>query len=152
MARLKNALIVGLLAASSTGWAGASSAWAESPENVDPANASSVTRTDDQFNADDEVIGGSAIIPAGVVTKDEGEGTSTAPSTMVEVGGGTWDYGTSANQGWSNYLHGTKNHGATVSQGSRAVRSDTGPGVWANTTINRDIFSNDPIRAYWRVN
>ncbi|MFC5109044.1 lactococcin 972 family bacteriocin [Kibdelosporangium philippinense] len=71
---------------------------------------------------------------------------------MVEVGGGTWDYGTSINQGWSNYFHGSLNHGATSSQGSRAVRSDRDAGIWALTTINRDIFDSNPIRAYWRTN
>jgi len=150
MTRLRNALIVGCLAASSTGFVGMSSAWAEGSEISNSASESSVTKGDDQFNGAGEVVGGSVIIPSGVVTESEGQGTSFAPSTRVEVGGGTWDYGTSVTQGWSNYFHATRNHGATSSQGSRVVRSDKGPGIWANTTINRDLSGN-PIKANWRV-
>lgn len=149
MASLRNTLIVGCLAVSSTGLLGVSSASAESSQGVAPASSDGVTRSADRHNAAGEVTGGFATIESGVVTSSEVGSASFTP--QVEVGGGEWDYGTSFNQGWSNYLHGSKNHGATVKQGDRAVSADTGPHNWANTTINRELWG-PAIQAFWRVN
>jgi lactococcin 972 family bacteriocin len=149
MASLRNALIVGCLAVSSTGLLGVSSALAESSQGVVPASSDGVTRSADRYNAAGEVTGGSVTIESGVVTRNEVGSASFTP--QADVGGGTWDYGTSFNQGWSNYLHDTRNHGATVKQGDRSVSADTGPHNWASTTINRSLWGPE-VEAFWRVN
>ena len=148
MAGLRNALIVGL-AVSSTVFAGVSSASAEGSESFDSASAGTVIKGADQFNAAGELVGGSEIFPAGVSTRSGEAGRSLVASE--EVGGGTWDRGTNLVKGWSNYYHPNNNHGATSRQGSRSDSSDKGPRVWADTSVNRDIFDSAPIEAFWRV-
>ncbi|MEV6713692.1 lactococcin 972 family bacteriocin [Lentzea sp. NPDC051208] len=148
MAGLRNALIVGL-AVGSTVFAGVSSASAEGSETLGSASAGSVIKGADQFNAAGELVGGSEIFPAGVSTRN-GDAARFVVAAE-EVGGGTWDRGTNLVKGWSNYIHPDKNHGATSRQGSRSDSSDKGPRLWADTSVNRDIFDSAPIEAFWRV-
>lgn len=148
MGRLKKALIVGCLTASVSGLGGFPAASAESLDNPNTPSGNGVIKGEDQFNAAGELVGGSVLIPPGVVTNSEGN--TLTVTRYVNVGGGTWDYGTSFNQGWSNYLHPHLYHGATTRQGKKEVRDDQPAGVWARTKLNRDIFG-PTIHAYWRT-
>jgi lactococcin 972 family bacteriocin len=80
-------------------------------------------------------------------------GTGPVPQTIVNVGGGTWDYG--VNYGiisktvYSNYVHPTKVHSATSICGSATDTNIEAPNVWADTTAKCNIFQS--TAAYWDV-
>lgn len=63
------------------------------------------------------------------------------------VGGGIWNYGTSAGAIYSHYLHNTQCHGASVHNGKLYRVTNIKPGVWAK------VHAKDwPMRvdhAYW---
>ncbi|MCE4945303.1 lactococcin 972 family bacteriocin [Streptomyces albulus] len=69
-----------------------------------------------------------------MATFDEGSG----PLARVSVGGGTWNYGTSKDglykKCYSNYIHTTKKHSASVAIGSKTNKDVKGPDVWANAS------------------
>lgn len=64
-------------------------------------------------------------------------------ATVVNVGGGTWNYGTSVTGDqkyvWSNYVHPTKYHSSTAIIGSKNVKKFANATVWsnANATDNK---------------
>lgn len=72
-----------------------------------------------------------------------------------EVGGGTWEHGTTGAWGdgtvYSNYLHDSKSHGSSVENCDGVIdRSPTvAPGVWSNAQTYAVAFCAD--YAYWRV-
>ena len=47
------------------------------------------------------------------------------------VGGGIWNYGTSAGAIYSHYLHNTQCHGASVHNGKLLRGTSSTPGAWA---------------------
>ncbi|MDR1522104.1 MAG: lactococcin 972 family bacteriocin [Streptococcaceae bacterium] len=55
----------------------------------------------------------------------------------VSVGGGEWNYGVgwSGNFGFSDYLHGSKQHSASVKRGDVLQRAESAPGVWAQAKL-----------------
>ncbi len=77
------------------------------------------------------------------------------PFTVVNVGGGTWDYGTSLysltkKKVWSNYLHPTKNHHSSCSIG--ANMSSSGVVAPKSTSFSSAVGDlNDSTQAYWGV-
>ncbi|MCO5999244.1 lactococcin 972 family bacteriocin [Actinoallomurus rhizosphaericola] len=97
------------------------------------------------------VLGGAG---AGADTADGGwaklsPDSGVATRDLKNVGGGTWNYGTHATYGYSNYLHEKKCHGSSINSGDKYKR-DWGvrAGNWAITKIPRDGTSS--IYAYWR--
>lgn len=57
----------------------------------------------------------------------------------ASVGGGTWNYGVgwSGTFGYSDYLHNTKKHSASVENGSTVVRVTQGKGTWAQASLTK---------------
>ncbi|MGC8628124.1 MAG: lactococcin 972 family bacteriocin [Acidimicrobiales bacterium] len=82
-----------------------------------------------------------------------GLGTGAVPLTIVNVGGGTWDYGVNyriiAKTVYSNYIHPTKVHSATSICGSATDTDVEAPNVWAITTAKCNILQS--TAAYWDV-
>ncbi|MFB1045528.1 lactococcin 972 family bacteriocin [Streptomyces chrestomyceticus] len=71
----------------------------------------------------------------GVATFDAGSG----PITKASVGGGTWHYGTAKADGgykkcYSNYIHPSKKHSASVAIGSKTAKDVKGPDIWAKAS------------------
>ncbi|MFL4491405.1 lactococcin 972 family bacteriocin [Streptomyces sp. VTCC 41912] len=85
----------------------------------------------------------------GVATFDEGSG----PLARVSVGGGTWNYGTSKDglykKCYSNYIHTTKKHSASVAIGSKTNKDVKGPDVWANASSTNGWGYK--CNAYWGI-
>lgn len=79
-------------------------------------------------------------------------GSTAAYAAVAYVGGGTWHYGGPSlfpSNNWSNYLHPTVSHAASVTGDVGLVRSwCRAPGVWAKATA----WDSNPFRfdqAYW---
>ncbi len=75
-----------------------------------------------------------------------------AAATVVNVGGGTWNYGTSyqfpAGKGvWSHYVHNGKYHSATAIIGSQQRKIYANAGSWANADLNGAAWEG--TAAYW---
>ena len=75
-----------------------------------------------------------------------------ALATVVNVGGGTWNYGTSydfpaSHHGWSNYYHPAYSHTGTSICGSTTHTTRAAAGFWANSGVSCGITST--IYAYW---
>jgi hypothetical protein len=73
-------------------------------------------------------------------------------ATIVNVGGGTWNYGTAyqfptGKHVWSHYVHPTNTHSATAICASQNWKVFAGPGIWANS----DVYCNtwDSAAEYW---
>ncbi|GAA0925768.1 lactococcin 972 family bacteriocin [Nonomuraea longicatena] len=97
--------------------------------------------------------GAIALSGAGAAFADEpasGEVSLDGVTTteVVNVGGGTWDYGTTSSRGtWSNYYHGSRWHGSSA-QGTYFDRSPcVRPGAWSRAWAPRASSGN---RAWWR--
>jgi lactococcin 972 family bacteriocin len=78
--------------------------------------------------------------------------STATPNTTVNVGGGTWNYGSSVDSSgtkhcWSHYDHPTKTHSATAIMGSQNVKVRKTPKIWANA----DIYAGtgNTCYAYW---
>jgi lactococcin 972 family bacteriocin len=79
-------------------------------------------------------------IKAALVAAVIGVSVATAApafATIVNVGGGTWNYGTSysfpVNKNvWSHYVHNSKYHSATAIGGSNNVKVFANSTFWAN--------------------
>lgn len=70
------------------------------------------------------------------------------PQTVKEVGGGTWNYGTTVGAGWSNYYHTSKCHGSSAYSGSKSGRDhNVRPGKESQVHIWRD--GTNGVEAYW---
>ncbi|GGA49559.1 hypothetical protein GCM10007416_23310 [Kroppenstedtia guangzhouensis] len=73
----------------------------------------------------------------------------------VNVGGGTWDYGTrlvsfgTKKEVYSNYYHGTKNHGSTAQIGTQSNKSCVRPGSTSYASARGGLF--DSTHAYWNT-
>jgi len=59
---------------------------------------------------------------------------SPALATVVNVGGGTWDYGTGGGKVWSYYYHGSKCHKSSVQGQYYASSGNTRAGAWARAS------------------
>lgn len=69
-------------------------------------------------------------------------------NTVVNVGGGTWNYGRSGSHCWSHYVHPAKRHSATAIQGPANVKRYASAGLWANA----DIYDGSgTCYAYWNT-
>jgi lactococcin 972 family bacteriocin len=64
---------------------------------------------------------------------------SVTPFTVVSVGGGTWNHGSTidglSKKAWSNYLHPSKYHSATTIIENQQQKRYASKGAWANTTL-----------------
>jgi len=75
-----------------------------------------------------------------------------ALATVSYPGGGTWDYGVMSFVGtnWSNYYHGGRVHGSSVTGDGGLIRSAcVSPGRWSYAYA----YDSNPFRfdqAYWR--
>ncbi|UZN02500.1 lactococcin 972 family bacteriocin [Cellulomonas sp. S1-8] len=73
-------------------------------------------------------------------------GATAAYAAVVQAGGGTWSYGGPSffpSNNWSNYLHPTRSHAASVTGDVGLVRSwCRAPGVWAKATA----WDSNPFR------
>ena len=75
-------------------------------------------------------------------------GLGFAPNAVADnVGGGTWKYGTSWMNVWSEYYHSSRPHSATACVGDTCSRTSEWAGRLAGA--NRVGFTNK--RAYWNV-
>ena len=72
-----------------------------------------------------------------------------SPATVVNVGGGTWNYGRSGNHCWSHYVHPTKRHSATAIMGPDNNKVYRNAGTWANADVVRITIST--CSAYWNT-
>ncbi len=74
------------------------------------------------------------------------------PLTVVNVSGGTWNYGSSgvfSRHCWSHYVHPTHQHTATAIMGSQNVKVSARPLTWANADAYGGLF--DSCAAYYNV-
>ncbi|MEU3406439.1 lactococcin 972 family bacteriocin [Streptomyces sp. NPDC006670] len=66
-----------------------------------------------------------------------------SPTTIVEVGGGTWSYGWQARDNYkycySNYYHGDVEHGSTVNMAGRIVRDIKPAGQTSNANYQAGL-------------
>ncbi len=75
-----------------------------------------------------------------------------APYTIVNVGGGTWNYGTencgvNCKHVWSHYVHNSLYHSATAICASQNVKKFANATFWANADVNCGWF--DSAAEYW---
>lgn len=75
-----------------------------------------------------------------------------APYTIVNVGGGTWNYGTencgfNCKHVWSHYVHNSQYHSATTICASNNVKVFANATFWANADMNCGWWDSDA--AYW---
>ncbi len=73
-------------------------------------------------------------------------------ATIVNVGGGTWNYGTSyvfpVNKNiWSHYVHNSKYHSATAIGGSNNVKVFANATLWANADTQSGAAESSAT--YW---
>src|SRR5258706_5787395 len=71
-----------------------------------------------------------------------------APYTIVNVGGGTWNYGTencgfNCKHVWSHYVHNSLYHSATAICASQNVKVFANATFWANADVNCRWFDSD---------
>ena len=64
---------------------------------------------------------------------------ATTNALAVWVDGGQWDYGVgwTGTFGYSDYLHSTRSHTATVKHGGRISKDREDPEVWAKASLNK---------------
>lgn len=62
-------------------------------------------------------------------------GASVVQAATEYPDGGTWNYGVGATGSYSDYLHNTKTHTATVSKGNDKSHSQKGPREWAKARL-----------------
>lgn len=74
-------------------------------------------------------------------------GATPAMATVVNVGGGTWDYGAGTAVVWSDYYHGSKCHGST-SVGKTIDSDEAAKGSWSITQANVKLSGN---KSYYRT-
>lgn len=73
-------------------------------------------------------------------------------ATVVNVGGGTWNYGTAyvfptSKRVWSNYVHNSKYHSATSIIGSTQQKRFAPATQWANTSLTGPATAG--TATYW---
>ena len=80
--------------------------------------------------------------------------TLAAPAlaTIVNVGGGTWNYGTESEaiwgkHVWSHYVHNSLRHSATAMCASQNVKIFADPTLWANADVHSNAW--DSAAEYW---
>ncbi|MER6948315.1 lactococcin 972 family bacteriocin [Nonomuraea sp. NPDC000554] len=100
------------------------------------------------------VLGGvsAAVADGGTDTPTEGSVMMNPGDVSIQsiknVGGGTWNFGTHASNGWSDYLHNKKCHGSSTSSGHHYnVDHDIRAGNWSQSKVWRDGSAG--IKAYW---
>ncbi|MEU5692420.1 lactococcin 972 family bacteriocin [Actinosynnema sp. NPDC020468] len=71
-----------------------------------------------------------------------------ALATVVNVGGGTWDYGVDSARVWSNYYHGSKCHGSSVVGAYYDSSGDTRAGITARASAPAKGSGN---KSYYRA-
>jgi hypothetical protein len=81
-------------------------------------------------------------------------GVTPVFATVVNVGGGTWNYGSeyqfpTGKHVWSHYVHPTLRHSGTAICGSSNPKVYANAGTWANA----DAYCNawDSTAAYWNT-
>lgn len=74
-------------------------------------------------------------------------GAAPALATVVEVGGGTWDYGAGTAVVWSDYYHDDKCHGST-SVGAYIDSDEAAAGSWSITQAEVALSGNE---SYYRT-
>ncbi|MEU1316855.1 lactococcin 972 family bacteriocin [Streptomyces tibetensis] len=77
--------------------------------------------------------------------------SSVRPLTVVEKGGGTWSYGTTASGTsktcYSNYVHPDQKHSATAKMAGYEKKVTKDAGVWANAKVGASPGST--CYTYW---
>jgi hypothetical protein len=73
-------------------------------------------------------------------------------ATIVNVGGGTWNYGTEqealwGKHVWSHYVHNTLRHSATAICASQNVKIFANPIAWADADVHCNVW--DSAAEYW---
>lgn len=100
--------------------------------------------------------GGAAVAPEnGEVTIDDtAPGGGIGPLAVVNVGGGTWNYGSGTiwnplprKSCWSNYVHPTKYHSSTAIIASNNVKRYATAGNWSNASTYSGFAYT--CYAYW---
>ena len=75
---------------------------------------------------------------------------SEAQAAQAYVGGGTWQYGTSATWAWSNYWHTSKAHSSSLVHSMGTNWSQIkGPNAWSYCEMMRTDWRT--ISCYWRT-
>jgi lactococcin 972 family bacteriocin len=89
-----------------------------------------------------------AVESGGSVEIPSSQTFDVSPATVVNVGGGTWNYGRSGGHCWSHYVHPAKRHSATAIKGSTNRKIYASAGTWANS----DIYGGSgTCYAYWNT-
>ncbi|SCD99707.1 bacteriocin, lactococcin 972 family [Streptomyces sp. ScaeMP-e83] len=90
---------------------------------------------------------GVAAVPAGA------SGSSITPLASKQVGGGTWNYGTAAavtgTKCYSNYIHPTKKHSASVAKAGGTDKDIRNADIWAKASITAGAAYT--CYTYWGV-
>ncbi|AQU68263.1 hypothetical protein BBN63_20640 [Streptomyces niveus] len=74
-------------------------------------------------------------------------GATPALATVINIGGGTWDYGAGTAVVWSDYYHGSKCHGST-SVGAYIDSDEEAAGGWSITQAEVAASGNE---SYYRT-
>lgn len=79
------------------------------------------------------------LVKIGVASLMVGGILATTNALAVWVDGGQWNYGVgwTGTFGYSDYLHSTRSHTATVKHGGRISKDREDPEVWAKAALNQ---------------
>lgn len=96
-----------------------------------------------------------ALAIAGISAALVAGGATAAMATTVNVGGGTWNYGTSysfpvTTNVYSNYYHPTNHHSGTSVCAEKNVTVHASAGNWANSSTSCGVGGS--TAAYWNNN
>ena len=72
---------------------------------------------------------------------------ATPALASVDVGGGTWSYGTGCCSVWSNYKHPSANHSSSVHGAYWSYSACTSPGSWS--LASAETTGSGGNTAYW---
>ncbi|WP_150239542.1 lactococcin 972 family bacteriocin [Nocardiopsis quinghaiensis] len=87
-------------------------------------------------------IATTTLLAAGIAAGAAG----AASATIVNIGGGTWDYGVGGGTVWSDYYHGSSCHSSSVSGEYYSSSGATAAGSWARASAP-DTWMVD--HSYW---
>ncbi|MGV0342034.1 lactococcin 972 family bacteriocin [Corynebacterium mastitidis] len=76
-------------------------------------------------------------------------GAAAALATVVNVDGGTWNYGVEGGRVWSDYHHPGLSHGSSVEGAHRADSGCQNPDVWAKASAPSRWYAAD--KSYYRI-
>lgn len=101
------------------------------------------------------VDSGSVVVPDNthvIISDSHDPDAGISPFSVINVGGGTWDYGSVVNPWltkdcWSNYVHNGKYHSSTAIIGGAQTKRYAQAGAWSNAA--KTAGAAHTCYAYW---